>query len=135
MLAQEVEVKKWSYVLFSLWVAQGAGVDPADEKLEGEVFGVGKAIGFGFALAVFFVVKDVAEEGGVVTEELFVYRPASVVCADVYVYKGCGEESGAIELANWRMWERERDILVERLLGLLGGGGHFGGPGKCGWMG
>ena len=113
MLAQEVEVEKWSYVLFSLWVAQCAGVDPADEKLEGEVIGVGKAIGFGFALAVLFVVKDFAEEGGVVTEELLVYRPASVLCADVYVYKGCGEESGRIELAKENVGSRKRQTRGE----------------------
>ena len=105
MLAQEVEVEKWAYVLFSLWVAQGAGVDPADEKLEGQVPGVRKAIGLGLALAIFLVVKDFAEEGGVVAEELFVYCPASVFCTDVYAYKSCGEKSGVIGLAKWRMRE------------------------------
>ena len=131
LLTQEVEVEKWAYVLFSLWVAQGAGVDPADEKLEGEVSGVRKAIGFGFALAILFVIKNFAEERGVVTEELFVYCPASVFCTDVYVYKGCGEKPGVNGLANWRMWERERDALVERLLRLLGGGRHAGGLEEC----
>lgn len=40
LLAEEVEVEQWSDVLFGLWVAQGAGVEPADEELEGEVIGV-----------------------------------------------------------------------------------------------
>lgn len=109
LLAEEVEVKKWPYVLFGLWVAQGAGIEPADEELEGKIIRVGKTVGFGFAFAVLFIVKDVAEEGGVVAEELFVYRPISVLRANVNVYERCGEK------------------LVERLFGLLGGGGHSGG--------
>lgn len=101
LLAEEVEVKKWSHVLFGFWVAQGAGVEPADEELKWEVIGVGETVGFGFALAVLFVVEDVAEEGGVVAEELFVYRPTSVVRANVNIYEGRGEESRKIGLASW----------------------------------
>ena len=101
LLAEEVEVEKWSDVLFGLGVAQGAGVEPADEKLEGKVVGVGETVRFGFALAVLFVVEDVAEEGGVVAEELFVDRPIGVFRANVNVYKGCGEEPGMMGLASW----------------------------------
>ena len=99
LLAKEVEVEKRSYVLFGLWVAQGAGVEPADEELEREVIGVRETVGFGFTLAVLFVVEDFAEEGGVVAEELFVYCPVSVLRANVNVYEGCGEESGTVKLA------------------------------------
>ena len=108
LLAEEVEIKKWPYVLFGLWVAQGAGIEPADEELEGKIIRVGKTVGFGFALAVLFIVKDVAEEGGVVAEELFVYRPISVLRANVNVYERCGEKSGAMKLASWRTLEPER---------------------------
>ena len=100
LLAEEVEVEERSDVLFGLWVAQGARVEPADEKLEGEVIGVGQAEGFGFALAVLFVVEAVAEEGGVVAQELFVYRPTGVFGANVNVYEGCGEESEVVILAS-----------------------------------
>lgn len=100
LLAEEVEVEQWSDVLFGLWVAQGAGVEPADEELEGEVIGVRETEGFGFALAVLFVVENFAEEGGVVAEELFVYRPVGVFGANVNVYEGCGEKSGRIKLAS-----------------------------------
>ena len=125
MLAKEVEVEKRSYVLFGLRVAQCAGVEPADEELEREVIGVRETVGFGFALAVFFVVEDFAEEGGVVAEELFVYCPVSVLRANVNVYEGCGEESGTVDISALKEAGSKRDILVERLLGLLGGGGHF----------
>lgn len=113
LFAEEVEVEKWSHVLFGLWVAQGAGVEPADEELKWEVIGVGETVGFGLALAVLFVVEDVAKEWGVVAEELLVYRPIGIVRANVNVYERRGEE------------------LVERLLGLLGGGRHSGGLRKC----
>lgn len=131
LLTEEVEVEQWSYVLFGLGVAQRTGVEPADKELEGEVIGVGETVGFGFALAVLFVVENVTEKGGVVAEKLFVYCPISVLGADVNVYEGCGEESGITQLASWRTLEPRRGILVEWLLGLLGGGGHSGGVGKC----
>ena len=132
LLAEEVEVEERSDVLLRLGVAQGAGVEPADEELKGEVVRVGETEGFGFALAVLFVVEDVAEERGVVAEELFVYRPVGVLGADVNVYEGCGEESGLIKSASWGSGAGERGILVERLLRLLGGRGHSGGVRKCG---
>ena len=88
LLAEKVEVEKWSDVLFGLWVAQGARVEPANEELEGKVVGVGETEGFGLALAVLLVVEDVAEEGGMVAQELFVYRPISVFGAHVNVYEG-----------------------------------------------
>ena len=91
LLTEEVEVEEWSYVLFGLWVAQGAGVEPADEELEWEIIRVRETIGFGFALAILFVVEDAAEEGGVVAEELFMYRPIGVLRANVNVYEGCSE--------------------------------------------
>ena len=100
LLAEEVEVEQWSDVLFGLWVAQSTGVEPADEELEGKVIGIGKTVGFGFALAVLLVVEDVAEEGGVVAEELLVYRPIGVLRANVNVYEGCSEKSGRIILVS-----------------------------------
>ncbi len=100
LLAEEVEVEEWSYVLFGLRVAQGAGVKPAYEELEWEVVGVRETVGFGFGLAVLFVVEDVAEEGGVVAEELLVDRPIGVLRANVDVYEGCSEEPGMIESAS-----------------------------------
>ena len=100
LLAEEVEVEEWPYVLFGLRVAQGAGVEPADEELEWEVVGVRETVGFGFALAVLFIVEDIAEEGGVVAKELLVDRPIGVLWADVNVYKGCSEEPGMIESAS-----------------------------------
>ena len=103
LLAEEVEVEERSHVLFGLRVAQGAGVEPADEEFEGEIVRVGEAEGFGFALAVFLVVEDVAEEGGVVAQELFVYGPRSVFGADVDVNEGGGEESGTVKLVNWHV--------------------------------
>lgn len=109
LLAEEVEVEEWSYVLFSLWVAQGAGVEPADEELERQVIGVGETVGFGFALAVLFAVEDVAEEGGVVAKELLVDCPISVFRANVNVYEGCGEEPGSNKLASWRRLEPGRE--------------------------
>ena len=108
LLAEEVEVEKWAYVLFGLWVAQGAGVEPADEELEGEVIGVGETVRFGFSLAILFVVEDATEEGGVVAEELFVYRPTSIFRANINVNEGCGEESAMIKLASWGIGARER---------------------------
>ena len=135
LFTEEVEVEKWSDVLFGLWVAQGAGVEPADKELEGKVVGVGETVGLGFAFAVLFVVEDVAEEGGVVAQELFVYRPASVFRAHVNVDEGRGEESGIVELARWHDDVKGRDILMERLLGLLGGGGHSGELRRCDVMG
>ena len=108
LLTEEVEVEEWSHVLFGLGVAQGAGVEPADEELEGKVVGVGEAVGFGFALAVLFVVEDVAEEGGVVAQELFVYRPIGVFGAYVNVYEGCGEESGTVKSASWSTEGKKR---------------------------
>ena len=66
LLAEEVEVEERSDVLFGLWVAQGARVEPADEELKGKVIGVGETKGFGFALAVLLVVETVAKERGVV---------------------------------------------------------------------
>lgn len=88
LLAEEVEVEKWSHVLFGLWVAQGARVKPADEELEGKVVGVGETERFGFALAVLLVVEDVAEEGGMVAQELLVYRPICVFRTHINVHKG-----------------------------------------------
>ena len=108
LLAEEVEVEKWSDVLFGLRVAQGAGIEPADEELEGEIIRVRQTERFGFALAVLFVVEYVAEEGGVVAEELFVYGPISVLRANVNVYEGRGEKSRMIKLASWTTFEPER---------------------------
>ena len=48
--------------------------------------------------ALVFGVKDVAEEGGVVAEELFVEDPVGVFGADVDVYEGVGEESAVTRL-------------------------------------
>ena len=122
LLAEEVEVKKRSDVLFGLWVAQGARIEPADKELEGEVIGVGETEGFGFAFAVLFVVEAVAEEGGVVAQQLFVYRPTGVFGTNVNVYEGCSEESGMVILASWCVETKKNDVLVKRLLGLLGVG-------------
>ena len=94
LLAEEVEIEKRSHVLFGLGVAQGAGIEPADEEFEGEVIGVGEAEGFGLALAVLLVVEDVAEEGGVVTQEFFMNGPRCVFGTNVDVNEGRGEESG-----------------------------------------
>lgn len=79
-----------------LRVAQGFGVEPADEELEGEVVRVREAEGFGGGGAVFFVVEAVTEEGRVVAEELFVEGPVRVFGADVDVDEGGGEESVGI---------------------------------------
>ena len=103
VLAEEVEVEEGADVLFGLGVAQGAGVEPADEELKREVVGFGEAVGFGLALAVLFVVEDVTEEGGVVAQELFVYRPVGVFRADVDVHERCGEESRWIKSASWNI--------------------------------
>lgn len=88
LLAEEVEVEKRSHVLFGLWVAQSARIEPTDEELEGKVVGVGETEGFGFALAVLLVVEDVAEEGGMVAQELLVYRPTGVFRTHVDVHEG-----------------------------------------------
>ena len=40
-----------------------------------------------------FGVEDVAEEGGVVAEELFVKDPVGVFRANIDIYEGVGEES------------------------------------------
>lgn len=95
LLAEEIEIEQWADVFFLLRVAQGFRVEPADEELEGEVVGVGEAVGFGAGGGVFFVVEAGAEEGGVVAEELFVEDPVGVFGADVDVDEGGGEESGA----------------------------------------
>lgn len=86
LFGEEVEVEEGADVFFLLRVAQGFGVEPADEELEGEVVGVGEAEGFGRGGGVGFVVEAVAEEGGVVAEELFVQDPVRVFGADVDVY-------------------------------------------------
>ena len=122
LLAEEVEVKKRSDVLFGLWVAQGARIEPADKELEGEVIGVGETEGLGFAFAILFVVEALAEEGGVVAQQLFVYRPTGVFGTNVNVYEGCSEESGMVILASWCVETKKNDVLVKRLLGLLGVG-------------
>ena len=104
LLAEEVEVQEGADVLFGLGVAQGAGVEPADEELEGEVVGVGEAVGFVLALAVLLAVEEVAEEGGVVAQELLVYRPTGIIGAHINVHEGCGEESRVIRLAELTCW-------------------------------
>ena len=89
---EEVEVEESADVFFLFGVAQGFGVEPADEEFEGEVVGFGEAVGFGGdgVWVVVFVVEAGAEEGGVVAEELFVEGPAGVFCADVDVDEGGG---------------------------------------------
>lgn len=86
-------------------VAQGFGVEPADEEFEGEVVGFREAVGFGGdgVRVVGFVVEAGAEEGGVVAEELFMEGPAGVFCADVDVYEGGGEESERGVVSEWRI--------------------------------
>ena len=102
---EEVEVEEGANVFFLLGVAEGFGVEPADEELEGEVVGFGEAVGFGGdgVRVVGFVVEAGAEEGGVVAEELFVEGPTGVFCADVDVYEGGGQESGGGEFSEWRI--------------------------------
>ena len=92
MQGEEVEIEEGADVFFLLGVAQRFGVEPADEELEGEVVGVGEAVGFGGdgVGVVGFVVEAGAEEGGVVAEEFFVESPAGVFCADVDVYQRGG---------------------------------------------
>ena len=126
LFAQEIKVEEGTDVLFGLGVAQGAGVEPSDKELERKVIGIGKAVGFVFALAVLLVVEDAAEEWGVVAKELFVYRPTGVLGTNVDVYEGGGQEP-----VEWSDWQTERmgtkkHMLVKRLLSLLGGGGHAG---------
>ena len=94
LLAEKVEVQEGADVLFGLGVAQGARVEPANEELKGEVVRVGEAIGFVLALAVLLAVEEVAEEGGVVAQELLVNRPAGVFGAHVNGHEGRAEESG-----------------------------------------
>ena len=96
LVAEEIEVEEGADIFFLLGIAQGFGVEPADEEFEGEVFGVGQAEGL---RALIFGVEDVAEEGGVMAEELFVEYPVGVFGADVDVDEGVGEESG-LSLAN-----------------------------------
>ena len=67
-----------------LGLADGFGVEPADEEFKGVVVFVGEAVGF-IVLAGFlrsfrsgwgvFFVEDGGEEGGVVAEEAFVEWP------------------------------------------------------------
>lgn len=107
LLAEEVEVQEGPDVLFGLGVAQGARVEPADKELEGEVVRVGEAVGFVLALAVLFAVEEVAEEGGVVAQELLVERPAGVVGAHVDGHEGGAEESGMDQVrALMRCWRQ-----------------------------
>ena len=87
---EEVEVEQGADVFFLFGVAQGFGVEPADEELEGEVVGVGQAEGLG---AFVFGVEDGGEEGGVAAQEFFVQDPVGVFGADVDVDEGVGEES------------------------------------------
>ena len=89
---EEVEVEEGADVFFLFGVAQGFGVEPANEEFEGEVVGFGEAIGLGGdgVRVVGFVVEASAEEGGVVAEELFVEGPAGIFGADVDVYEGGG---------------------------------------------
>ena len=118
LLAEKVEVEKWSHVLFSFWVAQGTGVEPADEEFKRKVIRVGETVGFGFALAILFIIEDVAEEGGVVAEKLFVYRPTRILRANINVYEGCREESGIMNLVSWDIrYDRQREREGERHTG------------------
>ena len=68
-------------------------IEPADEQTEGQVVGVGHAVGFCAGGFGGFVVEEVREEGGVVAEEFFVQDPVVGVWADVDVYHSVGEES------------------------------------------
>lgn len=104
ILGQEVEVQQGADFLLLDRVAQRARVEPADEELEGLVVGVGEAVGFGRGrLGAGFVVEDLAEEGGVVAEELLVQDPLGGIGADIDVDQGVGEESGRGErrLVRW----------------------------------
>lgn len=108
-LAEEVEIEEGADVFFLGGLADGFGVEPADEELEGEVVGVGEAVGFAAGGGVgFAVVEAGAEKGGVVAEELLVEDPVVVFGADVDVYEGVGEEpggrSGLVVGSGW--WRR-----------------------------
>ena len=92
--AEQVEVEQGPDVRLRLGVAQGAGVEPADEELKRGVFGVRDTEGFGGGRLFGFVVECGGEEGGVVAEEFFVEDPVGGVGAYVDVDEGAGEESG-----------------------------------------
>lgn len=86
--SQEVEIEQRPDVPFLFWPAKGTGIKPADEEGKGFIFDFGKAILFGPGGFVIFVVEDRGEEGGVVTEELFVERVVIVLFADVEIDEG-----------------------------------------------
>lgn len=89
-VGEEVEVEEGADVFFGVGVAQGFGVEPADEEFEGVVVRVGEAVVFRGGGRVGFVVEDRGEEGGVVAEEAFVQDPMRVFGADVDVHEGIG---------------------------------------------
>ena len=90
LFAQQIQVQQGPDVFLFLGVAQSFGVEPANKELEGKVVGVGKAERL---VTLVFRIEDVAEEGRMGTEKLFVEDPMGVVWADIDIYKGVGEES------------------------------------------
>ena len=92
-LAEQVQVEQGADVVFAGGVAQRGGVEPADEEAEGQVFGLGHAVGFGARGFGRLVVEEFGEEGAVVAEEFFVQDPVVGVRADVDVDHSVGEES------------------------------------------
>ena len=93
-LGDEVEVEEGPDVFLDGGGFDGAGVEPADEELEGSVVGFGEAVGFVLAGFKVLGVEEAVEEGGVVGQEALVQGPVGVLGADVDVHEGGGEESG-----------------------------------------
>ena len=91
-LGEQVEIEEGTKIFFFGGNFDGAGVEPADEHFEGEIFFVWKAVGFvflDFGIFVFIVgVEDVGEEGRVVTEKPFVDIPVCVLLSDIDVDHG-----------------------------------------------
>lgn len=126
---EEVEVEEGADVAFFLRVAQGAGVEPADEEGEAGVVDFGEAELLGAGGGVAFVVEDGGEEGGVVAKKFFVEGVVRVFFADVDVDEGVGEKSEGFRSAGWAMdIFSSHDVLMEGFLGLfvpvLGGFGR-----------
>lgn len=92
-LGHQVEVKEGADGAFLFGIAEGARVQPADEEFKGLVVHVGEAEGFSLRGLVGGI-EGLAEEGGVVAQELFVQDPVGGFGADVEVDHCVGEESG-----------------------------------------
>lgn len=115
---EEIEVQERTNVALFVRVAQGAGVEPADEKAESGLVDFWEAEFLGTGGGFGFVVEDGGEEGGVVAEELLVEGVVGVFFADVDIYEGMGEESVRQALAmrvrdGKRMFERTHGEVSE----------------------